>query len=462
MKEIIQNIFFLPINQDFLIYSPLNGISALLNKEGFRELKKQLELIKQKKSNPNSKLFELADDILSSPASGILRKKGKLDPEFLGILPTRACNGACNYCDFGASKYSNDTMPYDLAVKAVDWYIDRILEQKRRIADVHFFGGEPMEAQDVMEVVIHRTRLLSSEKEIIPYFEISTNGQYDSEKAHWIGNYFNMVVLSFDGFEDIQNRHRPLKDNKESFENAVNTAKIIGESNAELSIRCCISNLNIYKMDEITHWFCQNFRLSAINFEILTSTPQTEANGLFPPDPIEFAVRYQSSREIAKSYGVEVIYASDISTHPQVSSCPVGKDVAIFSSEGRISNCYLLPEKWQEVNLDLDIGTINTSGDVQIDDNKLEAIRNMVDDKPRCTKCFCQWSCSGGCHVGNSPPDSILEYSNFCLQTRIISTFTLLSELGFDDRIDVLSANLKELNELASQKTDRLIETNNF
>jgi uncharacterized protein len=458
MSIITQNVFFLQINRDFLVYSPLNGISAILNQRGFLELIEQMHLIQQNNGNPKSKLFELTDDILNTPIANILRKTGKPNLEYLGLITTRACNGACNYCDFGSDKYSNETMPYDLIVKVVDWYINQMLEIKRNIVEVHFFGGEPMVAQDVMEIAIHRTRLLASQKGLITYFQISTNGQYNSKRARWLGNYFNSVILSFDGVKGIQNAHRPLKNNKASFENAFNTAKIIGESSAELSIRCCISKLNIDKMQESTHWFCQNFRLSALNFEILTSTDMSRKAGLLPPDPVEFAIQYQKSKEIAKSYGVEVVYASDITKQPQVTSCPVGKDAAIISPEGRISNCYLLSEKWQEVGLDLDFGFVNSSENVQIDQNKLDAIRKMVEDKPHCEKCFCQWSCSGGCHVGNIVPVSLLKYNDFCLQTRIISAFTLLADLGFNSRIDGLLETPKELIKLATQKTDRVID----
>jgi uncharacterized protein len=456
MNKALNNTFIIPVNNDFLVYSPLAGISALINRTGALELKEQLRLSTGNLENPESKLAELAHDILQSPVQEAVRRNGDLNPEFLGIVPTRSCNGACNYCDFGAEKASTEKMSYQLAANAIDWYAGLLKTQQRNMLDIHFFGGEPMVARDVIEVIVQRARLVAMKHNLVLFFEISTNGQYSGDDARFLGKYFNKVVLSLDGFEEMHSKHRPLKSNRSSFENAVETAKIISSSNTELCVRCCVSRLNVLRMEEITQWLCQDFRLSAINFEILCSTSQTDSAGLFPPDPVDFAIHFQKSREIANGFGVEVVYASDISGLPVMSSCPVGKDTAIISPDGRISSCYLMPERWQSVGLDLDYGLFTNNDGVQIEKNKVDAIRNMVENKPRCSKCFCQWTCAGGCHVGITHPGSGLEYNNFCRQTRLISAFTLLSNLELRKKTEELMQSPGAIQKLINQESDRI------
>jgi uncharacterized protein len=453
--------FVIPIKKDFIVYSPLVGISALMNRSGILELKEQLRLASKNKANPESKLFQLANDILQSPVQNPIRRTGDLNPEFLGIIPTRSCNGACNYCDFGADKASSEKMSYQMAAKAVDWYVNILKQQNRKNLEIHFFGGEPMMARDVIEVAIQRARLLAIEHNMVTSFEISTNGQYNESDARFLGKYFNNVILSLDGFEEFQEKHRPLKGSKNSFKNASKTASIISNSNAELSIRCCISQLNVSKMEEITEWLCSTYRLFAINFEILCSTAKTGSLGLFPPDPVDFAIHFQKSREIAEQYSIKLVYASDISQQPLISSCPVGKDTAIVSRDGRISNCYLMPEKWQSVGLDLDFGQVQTNGEVHIEDENVNNIRKMVENKPRCSKCFCQWSCAGGCHVGITFPGSSLDYDNFCKQTRLISAFTLLSDLGLPEKIEEIIQSPKALHNIINQESDSIQASKN-
>jgi uncharacterized protein len=449
-----KSIFYLPVLDNFLVYSPLNGISALLNQLGLIELEKQLRAGAIDKDVSYSRICEMAYTINNSQISEVQRKTGKLNPDFLGIIPTRACNGACNYCDFGADIAPKTKMPYKRVIKIVDWYFQYMLELKRNVVDIHFFGGEPMLANDVLEVAVHRARMLGNDYNMIPYFEISTNGQYSWEKAQWLGNYFNTVVLSFDGLRDVQNIHRPLKRGKDSYENAFQTAKIISDSSAELNIRCCVSRVNIKQMEELVHFFCKHFHLSSLNFEIMCPSIRSDSEGLYPPDPVEFAIQFQKARTAAKIYNIDVVYASDISPHPQVTSCPVGKDTVIISPNGRISNCYLLPEKWHRVGLDFDYGFIKKSNNVQIDQSKVEAIRLKVDDKPRCTTCFCRWSCAGGCHVGNNYRSNSDGYNNFCKQTRLISAFSLLSDLGLENQIEMLFQSPKAIKSLTEQPSD--------
>jgi len=428
----------------------------MVNRSGMLELTKQMKLITKMQGDPKSHLFELASEILQHPFQFPPIKKGSLNPEFLGIIPTRSCNGACIYCDFGVDKPYSGKMTYKTAAMATDWFVSLMEKHNRKSIDIHFFGGEPMMAFDVIEVVVHRARLLAAQKHMIPYFEISTNGIYSEKKARFLGSYFNKVVLSLDGTEDIQNFHRPLPDGEKSFENAIQTAHIISDSMAELCLRCCISHLNIERMEEITHWYCETFKPSVINYEVLCETPATLSKSLLPPDPYDFAINFIKSREIGKKHGVHVVYASDIGAQITNSSCPVGKDTAIFSPDGRISNCYLLPERWHYVGLDLDFGIIDKDGAIQINEQKIEAIRKVISSKPRCDRCICRWHCAGGCHVGNSYPGCSDNYDNFCIQTRIIVACSLLSALGMRQETELLLNDKESLRKLALNDSDLL------
>lgn len=456
MESILSSTFIIPVLSDFLVYSPLAGISALVNRRAILELKEHLGTGIWNGADTASPLVDLAQNLSAGQFRLPQRKTGKFNPEFLGIIPTRSCNGSCNYCDFEADVATGQKMSFGLAAGVVDWYSNLMKSHNRNTLEIHFFGGEPMVARDVIEVVVQRARLIAAERGLISYFEISTNGQYDTVDAVWLGQYFNKVILSFDGFRQAQNRHRPLKNGKSSYENVSATAKIISDSNAELCIRCCVSEENIMQMEEFTGWLCDNYRLSAINFEVLTVSAPSVKSGLQPPDPFEFALHLIKSREIASQYGVDVVYASDINGSPVVSSCPVGKDTAIVSPEGRISNCYLQASKWQKVGLDLDFGFIISSDNVRIEQGQLEDIRGMVESKPRCKNCFCKWSCAGGCHVGSTFPGSEAGYDNFCKQTRLISLFTLLSGLGLQEKTDRLTQSPQEMRKIVNQRSDCL------
>lgn len=454
--DISNYIYNLPISGRNIIYSPLSDTSAFVNESAVEGLKRlsTKELSVRKTIESLTDLFNRIQTVKKKPE----KREGEINPEFLGIIPTRSCNGACNYCDFGAENASSQIMPLDIAVKAVDWFTEIIKARKRESLDIHFFGGEPTTAMDVVETVVHRARYNAAEKNLIPYFEILTNGQFTEEVVLFLGDYFNSVILSLDGFEEIQNFHRPLKNGKGSFDNAVKNAKLISESNAQLNIRACISRMNVELMDQIASWFCTEFSPSAINFEVLQETPDTSKKGLFAPDPYKFAEGIIKSKRICDSNGVSFIYSTDISNKLRSSSCPVGMDAAIISPNGIISNCYLTPENWINAGLELNFGSINNDKNVSLENKSLDEIRNILSNKPRCKNCFCRWSCAGGCHVRNTYPGCDSTYNDYCIQTRIISACSLLSGLGLDNEVDTFIKDEKAMKELALQSSDLLFD----
>lgn len=456
--EILKNCYILPINDKFLFYAPLPGIRALINKTAALEIRK----IMRKPALPNELQGSLKDllDHLRQIKYNPHITKGRINPLFLGFIPTRQCNGACNYCDFGSERPENQIMTIKMAVAAVDWYARTVRKNRGDRLEVHFFGGEPMVAREVVESVVHRTRLLAAENNLQSVFEISTNGQYTKDIAEFIGDYFSSVILSLDGFEQVQDLHRPLKNGKSSFANAVTTGKVISGSNAQLGLRACISSKNVGMMKEIAGWFCTEFNPFSINFEALRTNDRAAGNGLSPPDPYLFASNLVNVRQICKEKGIPLVYATDITAFPVLTSCPVGRDTAIISPDGRISNCYLLPEKWEEVGLNLDFGQIGQDGKVLIDRKRLQATRSLVKFKPKCSRCFCRWSCAGGCHVCNNYPGASSDYNDLCIQTRIIALCSILEDLGHQNEIITFLRKKEIMKKFALQPSDLLTDFN--
>ena len=455
--SVLQHLTALPIEDKYLLHAPLFGINAFSNKEAVKALQASLLAGASHEPRPgplSSFIEEFDKDPLPEPGP----PQSELSPPFLGIITTRSCNSRCLYCDFGAAEAPKRSMSLQTASSVVDWYSGILKKQEREMLEIHFFGGEPMAAPKVVQVVVHRAREVAAREGQIPFFEISTNGIVSKPLLGFLGDYFNTVVLSLDGPENIQNLHRPLRGGRDSFKKAYATAKYLSESSAELVLRACISNANIDKMEEITYWFCEAFNPSKINFEIMQPGKRAEEAGLFSPGPFEFAVNFIKARRAAESYGIPVIYASDLGGEPVYSSCPVGKDTIIIDPDGRISSCYLLPDKWLEAGLNLEFGRIQDNGEVAIDSSSVNRIRQIALNKPRCENCFCRWSCAGGCHVGNSYPGCSSSYSDYCIQTRIISACTILSQLEQEEKIDQLLLNRKALENLALHPTDRLSE----
>lgn len=448
-------IFALPVRDAVLVYSPLQQVSALVNKSAFELLRQALADSVEMKALPED-LAGLADLLKNEPVIRCDNAQGPLKPMFLGFIPTRACNIACGYCDFGSGRSNHQTLDPKLAGAAVKWYADFLRESGESLMEIHFFGGEPFVAREVVETIVHMGRALAGRHGLVPHFEVSTNGVFERDYSVFVGDYFDAVVLSFDGFGEFHDRHRPINANRGSFDHVCQTASALGKSPTELCLRCCVSAENVGQLEEIGDWFSRTFQPSAINFETMAANPKALAAGLSPPDPYVFARHCHRARHVVSQYGINAVYAATESETARTTFCPVGNDTLIVVPGGRISSCYLPRSVWLEHGLDLDVGRIDPSGEVAVNQDAIFRLRRLVADKPRCANCFCNRTCAGGCHVNNTWPGSSPEYGDFCIQTRILTACKLLDDLGQESKAGELLADRDAMERLALNASDRI------
>lgn len=81
-------------------------------------------------------------------------KRMKLPSRELSFFVTADCTLACDYC-YLPGKNTNTRMPFEVAKKAVDYFVansPKIFTEQRLILD--FIGGEPLMEIDLMDQVI--------------------------------------------------------------------------------------------------------------------------------------------------------------------------------------------------------------------------------------------------------------------------------------------------------------------
>ena len=385
-------------------------------------------------------------------------KQGRLEPPFLGLIPTRDCNLACEYCGFLTAEEPQRIMDLELVREAVAWYMDLVGQSGAQAAEVHYFGGEPFCAEEEVDLAFHFARLKAAEIGCAVHFEVATNGTFDEDRCQWVADSLDSVILSLDGPADIQDRYRHRRGGQGSFEAVAHNAKILSEGRAELSFRACVTAETVDRVPKIAAWLCQEFRPVSVCFEPVQPTPQSKAAGLFPPDPWDFARNFIQAAWVLEAYGVEPVYAAADIRARRVSFCPVGRDVAIVSPDGVIAACYLLRQDWESKGLDLQLGQIK-NGSVRLDADAIAAVRSLnVWNKPFCANCFCKWHCAGGCHVNHMLPSTPGAYDWLCIQTRVIALRNILKAMGRDDLTRALLADTKALERVVWQASDAMAD----
>jgi uncharacterized protein len=439
-------VFAVPVGDDWLVHAPIHGVSSLVNESA-------LDALLSGAPGGQTQLQELAR-MLDVPCTLPSVRQGAARPDFLGIIPTRSCNLSCSYCGFGAASAAENAMTPAAASAAVDWMAERRHADGRADLALHFFGGEPFIAPDVVEAAVVRARLRATELGLTPYFNAVTNGVFGEAVLRLVEEHFDGVVLSLDGPAEVHDVCRHYRDGSGSFAAAAETASRLGRSGMALCLRVCVTRESLPSLRYSVDQLARRFHPGAIDLECLRPTPEAENAGLHTPDPWEFAVECAACVRIGEQLGVEVVHSPTVVTPPRTTLCPVGTDSPIVSPDGRVSACYLLQQDWQAAGLDLDLGRQQRDGQITLEPAALDRVRRLVADKPRCERCFCRWSCAGGCHVHNTHPGSPTHYIDSCIQTRILTAYGVLGRLGLVDRANHLLSDRRSMERLALQPSD--------
>lgn len=451
----MNNVFVIPVLNLCLVYAPLHAVAALVTPSAVDQMRQALEVGEKVKTD---RLRDLVELLTMAPAPAPQPGQGEPAPAFLGLIPTRGCNLACAYCGFPTPATSDQVMDLKVARTAIEWYLDRVVRAGVQMAEIHFFGGEPFYAGEVVEFAYHFARLKAAEMGCTVRFEVATNGTFDEDRCRWAADSLDSIVLSLDGPADIQDRYRHRRDGRGSFQAVVRSARILSEGPAELAIRTCVTAETVGRLPDIAAWIGQEFHPASVCFEPVQPSAFSAAAGLLPPDPWLFSRNFVEAARILEAYGVEPVYAAaDISAR-RVSFCPAGQDVPIVSPDGSIAACYLLPQEWAARGLNLHLGWIENDT-VFLDNAAVARARGLnVWNRPFCDRCFCKWHCAGGCHVNHTLSGVPGDYDRLCLQTRAIALRNILKALNHDDLACELLQDRPALERAVWQPSDALAD----
>ena len=427
MERKTEDIFYARILDKFLLYAPRQHVSALLNRSAALAVSAGVRGEENVSGEVAGlvQLLQAPGELVPAPRTGALD-----DPFFLGLIPTRGCNLNCTYCDFVAPKQGSPHMEVELARQAIEAYIQLLNSAGKTDLEVHFFGGEPFAAWEVVFFALEYARLQAAEQGLEARFEVITNGVFDEARCRWIGDHFDTVVLSLDGMDGTQDRQRPALNGKPTLATILRNARILADGPAELALRACITQDNVGQMVEYALWAAQELRPASLCFETLAESPRSRQAGLSAADGLAFAQNFIAAKIALQAYGVQVVLSTDPPGKCQTSFCPLGKDALIVSPDGSVDGCYWLEGEWQKQGLDLHLGWVEPDGFAFVP-GKVQQVRDATGRyKTACQDCLCQYHCAGGCHVRRGTADQGRRYSEVCFQTRAITAARLLVEMG--------------------------------
>lgn len=131
---------------------------------------------------------------------------------------TEACNLACDYCFTWSKKHKRKTISYDMATRIIKWWISQSDETQHN--QISFWGGEPLLEWELIKKLVYYTNDLCKkiERKPIDEFGGTTNGLlYTPDKVEWCVENNSMFLVSLDGIQPAQDKHRVLPSGKGSW-----------------------------------------------------------------------------------------------------------------------------------------------------------------------------------------------------------------------------------------------------
>lgn len=168
------------------------------------EIKSYVEKLKEKgflKSNHSQ--------VSEHPATECYKYFVDNDLGQLTLQVTQKCNLDCSYCVYSGNynnrHHADKWMTFEIAQKAIDYYVAHSSDEEE--VSLGFYGGEPLLAFDfIKECVAYAEEAFEGRKVL---YSFTTNGTLlTDEKLDFLVQYGFTILISLDGPEHIQNRHR--------------------------------------------------------------------------------------------------------------------------------------------------------------------------------------------------------------------------------------------------------------
>ena len=327
-------------------------------------------------------------------------KKRKTVVKALCLHIAHDCNLACQYCFAEEGEYHGRRalMSFEVGKKALDFLIAN--SGNRRNLEVDFFGGEPLMNWEVVKQLVEYGR--SKEKEYNKNFRftMTTNGVLlNDEIMEYCNREMSNVVLSLDGRKEVNDKMRPFRGGKGSYDLIVPKFRKFAEMRGDRDyyVRGTFTRHNLDFSKDVMEFADLGFR--SMSIEPVVAAPEEE-----------YAIREEDLPQIMEEYdrlaeeylkrkkegrGFNFFHFNiDLKQGPcvakRLSGCGSGTEYLAVTPWGDLYPCHQFVGQEEFLLGNVDTGVTN------------ERIRDEfklcnVYAKDKCRDCFARFYCSGGC-----------------------------------------------------------------
>ncbi|RLB03864.1 MAG: hypothetical protein DRG59_11085 [Deltaproteobacteria bacterium] len=323
-----------------------------------------------------------------------------LSVQTLVLHLTDFCNLGCVYCyhdQWESPATQKKRMPFHVGKKAVDFALEHSNNYGRVL--LVFFGGEPLLELDLIKSIADYAVREGERRGIEVEFSMTTNGTLLTQEAIDVICRCNMgITVSIDGFPEVQNRNRPFRDGRPSYDIVVGNVKKL----LEVTKRPVVARVTVTRNPENLQRILEH--LLELGFTEVGFSPVTSGASGYKLDKEEMTTllaqfkvlskRFLQSIERREFFGFSNIIDLIVTLHQgELMDYPCGAGLSLFAvnPEGRLFVCQRFINQ-----ADFCVGDISNGFDLE----KLLEFRKQVhiSQKKECVDCWVRTICTGGCY----------------------------------------------------------------
>ena len=314
------------------------------------------------------------------------------------ILPTEQCNFRCKYCYETFKKGKMEEAIQESIVK----YVRKNIHKHTGLS-VSWFGGEPLEALDVVVKLSQEFQKICKVAKR-PYFANMTTNGYDLTLETY-KKLYNLAVYNYqitiDGLEEEHDKQRPLANGQSTFatiiQNLLDIKNGIRKSNASFIIRTNFTKQIFEDIERFLVFYSKTFNDDArFSFYIhMASDWGGERVCSFSNEMLSKS-QYRNIISSIINHRIQLNYTSHYS-HLNYQSCMCyasRRNSIVIGSDAKVYKC-TGDFEFEENN----VGKITLNGKLQYNQNYYLWLGGINDVEDKCKNCF-----YGACCLSNNCP----------------------------------------------------------
>jgi uncharacterized protein len=319
----------------------------------------------------------------------------------LALTVSQTCNLACGYCYAAGGSFGGaDTrMNWDVAKRAIDQLITGTVPGGG--VKIAFMGGEPMVARDLIRKSVAYANERGAARAVQVGYSLTTNGTLITpEDAAFFARHRFAVTVSLDGGREVNDRLRPDKAGKGSFDRvAYRIAPLLElRERVQLSARVTVTPLNLDVRRVVEDIGALGFASVGVAPMIASPTGKGALAGQ------DFAMLLEAMKSCGDAWFDAVSGGGDhpfanLATvlgelhrgQPRSHGCGAARDYLAVDAEGAYSACHRFVKDPLGA-----MGTLESGPDDDARAAFLDA--RTVERQSPCQTCWARRLCGGGCH----------------------------------------------------------------